>query len=781
MNIKFKSFSMLLAMAAALSMTACKEEALPAGGENLPTTEEDGSYLYINAGIALPTAAGTRSSTDEGKGETNSDADPDFEYGYDYENDVRSMILVIADKEDNYIAHTVVKSIDEAPSNAAKFDFVVKGEIKYEDLEAAYKTLLKDDQTVHVYAYCNYTARVLSSFEEYKKRLKEDTTTSLTEWLDWHGIVEEPASPAGQKPAITNTIWASRSFLMTNYQVYTFEFPEDIDHWDPYTDKNNPYMLTKNAVKDNEDGEVEESDLTPIKVERAAARLDFRDGSLTEDGKPNDNTYPLKITTRRQKTVYKTDEDGNVTEETEEQEAKDKNLFNIKLTRMSLVNMSNKFYYMRRVSDDGLPTGKNFEVLGTEKKANFVVDVDHKEKNEMSITPENAGTHFNFPLYSTTKAENAVVEGAYEYNRDGWFVDNISDVLKGESDTWSGSVNNPYKIWRYVTENTIAGVDEQITVQSVGIVFKGAILGGADINSGFDFDDWEGEEGEEFETKDPYVSTTVKKALAEAVKHSVGQTEDGGKGYNYPILYSFHNMLFGGAKDLVYAAAADGQGGELYNGVNTVLSNWKYDTESNQFVYQGAGAVLTVDIAYDIYMYRDALENAKADKTSPDYADYLENGEFSEEKFLEAYRKTVKTTAFTTDSIDFIEADAEKQMWATIEANLIKHAPANGITVYRASDETDGEGWGYYCYYFYWNRHNDNLRSGKMGEMEFATVRNNVYKLSVTTINGLGHTRIVEYDSDPGTPKRKDEDPLAYIQVQVEVLPWVVRVNDIEF
>ena len=769
MNIKFKSFSMLLAMAAALSMTACKEEALPAGGENLPTTEEDGSYLYINAGIALPTAAGTRSQTDE-EGETNSNAEPeDFEYGFDYENDVRSMILVIADTKDNYIAHTVVKSIDEAPSNAAKFDFVVKGEIKYEDLQNAYETLLAEDQTVRVYAYCNYTSRILTLFEDYKKAIADGTRKDLTAWLDWNGTVEEPASPAGQKPAITNTIWASRSFLMTNYQVYEFEFPEDIDAWDPYTDKNNPYMLTKDAVNDNESG-AEESDLTPIKVERAAARLDFRDGS------EGDNTYHLKITTRRQKTVYKTDEEGNVTEETEEQEAKDKNLFDIKLTRMSLVNMSRDFYYLRRVSDDGLPTGANYKVLGTEKVENYVIDVDHAEKNAMSITPENAADYFNFPLYSTTKAKNAVVEDAYEYNRDGWFVDNISDVLKGKSDTWSGSGNNPYKVWRYVTENTIAGVDQQITVQSVGIVFKGAILGGADINSGFDFDDWESEEGEEFETKDPYVSTTVKNALAEAAKHSVGQTKDGGAGYNYPILYSFHNMLFGGAKDLVYAAAADGQGGELYNGVNTVLNNWKYNAESEVFEYGGAGVELTVDIAYDIYKYREALENA--DKTKEEYQ---ENGEFSEAKFLEAYRKTVKTTAYTTGSIDFIEADAEKQMWATIEANLIKHAPANGITVYRASDETDGEGWGYYCYYFYWNRHNDNLKSGKMGEMEFATVRNNVYKLAVTTINGLGHTRIVEYDSNPGTPNRKDEDPLAYIQVQVEVLPWVVRVNDIEF
>ena len=68
-----------------------------------------------------------------------------------------------------------------------------------------------------------------------------------------------------------------------------------------------------------------------------------------------------------------------------------------------------------------------------------------------------------------------------------------------------------------------------------------------------------------------------------------------------------------------------------------------------------------------------------------------------------------------------------------------------------------------------------------MGIMEFATVRNNVYKLSVTAINQLGHPRDPNHDPDPEEPEDPDEDPTDYIQVQVEVLPWVVRVNNIEF
>lgn len=68
-----------------------------------------------------------------------------------------------------------------------------------------------------------------------------------------------------------------------------------------------------------------------------------------------------------------------------------------------------------------------------------------------------------------------------------------------------------------------------------------------------------------------------------------------------------------------------------------------------------------------------------------------------------------------------------------------------------------------------------------MGNMEFAVVRNNVYKLAVTKINRLGHPRLSENDPDPVDPDDPDETGDVYISVSVEVLPWVVRVNEIEF
>lgn len=68
-----------------------------------------------------------------------------------------------------------------------------------------------------------------------------------------------------------------------------------------------------------------------------------------------------------------------------------------------------------------------------------------------------------------------------------------------------------------------------------------------------------------------------------------------------------------------------------------------------------------------------------------------------------------------------------------------------------------------------------------MEQMEFAVVRNNVYKMAVTKINRLGHPRLSENDPDPVDPDDPNETGNVYISVSVEVLPWVVRVNDIEF
>ncbi|MGM9766749.1 MAG: Mfa1 family fimbria major subunit [Candidatus Cryptobacteroides sp.] len=104
-------------------------------------------------------------------------------------------------------------------------------------------------------------------------------------------------------------------------------------------------------------------------------------------------------------------------------------------------------------------------------------------------------------------------------------------------------------------------------------------------------------------------------------------------------------------------------------------------------------------------------------------------------------------------------------------------AGAAGFTGYSA-DGTNK----YYTYYYYWNRHNDNLDPYTMGIMEFAVVRNNVYKLCVESIKKFGHPDPTNpTDPDPVKPDDPDESVNYYFTVSVKVLPWTVRINNIEF
>ena len=75
---------------------------------------------------------------------------------------------------------------------------------------------------------------------------------------------------------------------------------------------------------------------------------------------------------------------------------------------------------------------------------------------------------------------------------------------------------------------------------------------------------------------------------------------------------------------------------------------------------------------------------------------------------------------------------------------------------------------GYHCYYVYWIRHLDNYDNTNMGVMEFAVVRNNLYRMIITQVSGLG-------DSDIPTAPDKPDEGETYLKVILNVKPWIVR------
>lgn len=76
------------------------------------------------------------------------------------------------------------------------------------------------------------------------------------------------------------------------------------------------------------------------------------------------------------------------------------------------------------------------------------------------------------------------------------------------------------------------------------------------------------------------------------------------------------------------------------------------------------------------------------------------------------------------------------------------------------------------CTYPYYIKHMENNKTPEMGIMEYAIVRNNVYKVNVTGIKALGDSETTTTD-----PNEDIESSIA-IDVTLTVKPWIVRAND---
>lgn len=78
------------------------------------------------------------------------------------------------------------------------------------------------------------------------------------------------------------------------------------------------------------------------------------------------------------------------------------------------------------------------------------------------------------------------------------------------------------------------------------------------------------------------------------------------------------------------------------------------------------------------------------------------------------------------------------------------------------------------CYYPYWIKH---ISSDDVAEdvMEFGIVRNNVYKVTVTSIQGVGKDGVTE---DIITDTETDDPTTVLLNVKLSIKPWIVRTNN---
>lgn len=650
--MKRKNWSIFfIGMLAMCTIAGCSDNELNGNDEPgvYPGHPEDAVYMNVN--IQLPVRGKTtKSATDSQPDDDYGSSTDGTEVGKDYENEVNGVLIVLADADNNFIAAGEHNSLPVVNENNGTVNTTQK--INKSALADYYKsgTLAEGKDRINLYVFCNPTMELKALFEK---------SGFDSKWIDEVATLEENATQ------ITGAaVWGGNDhqagFLMATASSKDIKkyIPKKFSDWDNFTNEKDAFDFSgKNTLNS---GTID--NIGNIRVERAVARFDFKDGS-----KDGDQTYVIA-------------------------EKDKKATLKVKLNKMALVNMSKHFYYLRRVSDDGLPN--NVEICGTEYNSgqsyNFVVDTDAEKKFGTVDASYPFADYFNFCLGHQAGGTWSINETA----RNQWYTCQIKDIIdnKKEEDNDNDWNNNHkhdgYRIWRYVTENTIPGINNQENGISTGIVFKGKILATAD----------------------------TPQSLRDAINGATGDSDANA------ILYAYSNRLYVSWTE-VRKAALEATANEEFK--KAVFGTPKNNTPSET-------------------VYSD-------DPQSPDY---LWNIWYNEKQHNDAAALSAFKKVATNKDHQF--------------------------TLYQSSKD-DVDGAGYYCYYFYWNRHNDNGNNGVMGPMEFAVVRNNVYKLSVIDINRLGHPRLTENDPDPVDPKTPDEKGDIYLKLDVEVLPWVVRVNNIEF
>lgn len=381
---------------------------------------EPGTPAYMSISVSLPTKGNVNHAPGYAKA-------PDItEVGSDAENQVKEILLVLADNNNNYFLHSIAenKTTSANLNVTAKFDQT--GIAKFYDANGNIKSDYKDG--IRVFVFCNPT-----------EHLKNHITTSTTgnSWTDlYYTNTDDPNSEFKRNASI----WKAGQFLMSNYKIETRELPSQLSQWNQYNSESRAFNLSS-----NNNGAVDNyTDRGAIKVERSVARLDFKDGS--GDSTP-ENTYKIS------------QEDG-------------KNFMNVQLVRMGLVNMSNSFYYLRHMAADNTGTAASPVTLLDLETDNFVMDVDAATKMN---DPDIAQLHnmFEYPLFNNS----GKIDDNTRTQWDNWRLNDVLNQTEDNSDYSKAG----YHVWRYITENTIPAADKQVSAYSTGVVFKGKLLAGTDL------------------------------------------------------------------------------------------------------------------------------------------------------------------------------------------------------------------------------------------------------------------------------------------------------------
>lgn len=185
---------------------------------------------------------------------------------------------------------------------------------------------------------------------------------------------------------------------------------------------------------------------------------------------------------------------------------------------------------------------------------------------------------------------------------------------------------------------------------------------------------------------------------------------------------------------------------------NTMISNEQYENKTTSIVYQANISVNGLPSG-TFYTYKNLIYTSYANLEAAYNTDYKNptqqlNTVFAETEVNAAYTGASYSTAVKALNTKLI--------------NKGIRCYYNGI-----------------CYYNWMIKHWS--QDTNLGRMEFGVVRNNVYYLAVTKVLNIGEPWVPGGTEDPDPTPNPDEVDDASLVVSINVLPWTVRYNNIEF
>jgi len=257
----------------------------------------------------------------------------------------------------------------------------------------------------------------------------------------------------------------------------------------------------------------------------------------------------------------------------------------------------------------------------------------------------------------------------------------------------------------------------------------------------------------------PYINTgVVFKAVYVPKKYIAynpatgNNTEQAGADGNAFTFFSFGDVIYGSIEAAMTAFSGNGTNVVTYNFAGKTWGDVKALAE---------GMKKNDPTGYNRYLNRQMKDKDTASKLTEAEASLLDWNNYMYATF------GYSTNTDGTPAINLNGKDTRRLL-----ARYALHTYANGI-----------------CYYTHWIRHSNNNHPSK-GIMEYAIVRNNVYKLHIRNIHGLGKDIPYEppFDPDPEDPDEPTppdppgpddpddpddpDNPDLNIEIEVIVKPW---------